>query len=168
MSKDASSTAAPPKRPRGMGRTMLRVGGTIHRFMYRRGLARKMGQMQQVLLTTTGRKSGKPHTVPLGAIREGDGWVVIASFGGADVDPSWWLNMKANPDVTVQVNDQVIKAANGHSGFNKRAVCFRRVYLHTSSVQGRSDVSSDSAPGLLGAALNHMNDTSSDNAEIWS
>ena len=110
MSKDASSTAAPPKRPRGMGRTMLRVGGTIHRFMYRRGLARKMGQMQQVLLTTTGRKSGKPHTVPLGAIREGDGWVVIASFGGADVDPSWWLNMKANPDVTVQVNDQVIKA----------------------------------------------------------
>ncbi len=109
MSKDASSTA-PAKRPRGMGRTMLRVGGTIHRFMYRRGLARKMGQMQQVLLTTTGRKSGKPHTVPLGAIREGDGWVVIASFGGADVDPSWWLNMKANPDVTVQVNDQVIKA----------------------------------------------------------
>ena len=109
MSKDGSSTAS-PKRPPGMGRTMLRVGGAIHRFMYRRGLARKMGQMQQVLLTTTGRKSGKPHTVPLGAIREGDGWVVIASFGGADVDPSWWLNMKANPDVTVQVNDQVIKA----------------------------------------------------------
>jgi deazaflavin-dependent oxidoreductase (nitroreductase family) len=48
--------------------------------------------------------------VPLGAIREGDGWVVIASYGGADIDPSWWLNMKANPDVTVQVNDQVIKA----------------------------------------------------------
>ena len=109
MSTDASSTA-PPKRPSSMGRRMLRVGGAIHRFMYRRGLARKMGQMQQVLLTTTGRKSGKPHTVPLGAIREGDGWVVIASFGGADVDPSWWLNMKANPDVTVQVNDQVIKA----------------------------------------------------------
>ena len=89
---------------------MLRVAGAVHRFMYRRGMARKMGQMQQVLLTTTGRKSGKPHTVPLGAVREGDGWVVIASFGGADVHPSWWLNMVANPDVTVQVNDQVIKA----------------------------------------------------------
>jgi F420H(2)-dependent quinone reductase len=93
-----------------MSRSMLRLAGSIHRFMYRRGLARKMGEMQQVLLTTTGRKSGKPHTVPLGAIREGDGWVVIASYGGADIDPSWWLNMKANPNVTVQVNDQVIKA----------------------------------------------------------
>jgi F420H(2)-dependent quinone reductase len=109
MSKDASSTA-PPKRPSGMSRSMLRVAGSIHRFMYRRGLARKMGEMQQVLLTTTGRKSAKLHTVPLGAIREGDGWVVIASYGGADIDPSWWLNMKANPNVTVQVNDQVIKA----------------------------------------------------------
>jgi F420H(2)-dependent quinone reductase len=108
MSKDASSTA-PMKRPSGMSRSMLRAAGSIHRFMYR-GLARKMGEMQQVLLTTTGRKSGKLHTVPLGAIREGDGWVVIASYGGADIDPSWWLNMKANPDVTVQVNDQVIKA----------------------------------------------------------
>jgi len=93
-----------------MGRSMLRAAGVIHEFLYRRGIARKMGQMQQVLLTTTGRKSGRPHTVPLGAIREGDGWVVIGSNGGADVDPSWWLNMVANPDVTLQVNDQVIKA----------------------------------------------------------
>ena len=73
-------------------------------------MARKMGQMQQVLLTTTGRKSGRPQTVPLGAIPEGDGWVVIASFNGADVHPSWWLNMVANPDVTLQVNDKAIKA----------------------------------------------------------
>jgi deazaflavin-dependent oxidoreductase (nitroreductase family) len=69
-----------------------------------------MGKMQQVLLTTTGRKTGKPHTVPLGAVREGDGWVVIASFGGADVHPNWWLNMVANPNVTVRVNDQVLEA----------------------------------------------------------
>ena len=109
MSKNASSSA-PTKPPSGMTRSMLRAGGAIHRFMYRRGLARKMGQMQQVLLTTTGRKSGKLHTVPLGAVREGDGWVVIASFGGADVHPSWWLNMLANPDVTIQVNDKIIKA----------------------------------------------------------
>ena len=69
-----------------------------------------MGAMQQVLLTTTGRKSGRPHTVPLGAVPEGDGWVVIASNGGANVNPNWWLNMAANPDVTLQVNDKVIKS----------------------------------------------------------
>lgn len=89
---------------------MFRAMSATHGFMYRRGMARKMGQMQQILLTTTGRKSGKPHTVPLGAVREGDGWVVIASFNGADVDPSWWLNMLADPNVTLQVNDKLIKA----------------------------------------------------------
>ena len=69
--------------------------------------------MQQVLLTTTGRKSGKPHTVPLGAVREGDGWIVIAIVNdGAEVHPGWWLNMVANPNVTLQVNDEVIKARN--------------------------------------------------------
>jgi len=69
-----------------------------------------MGQTQQVLLTTIGRKTGRPHTVPLGAVPEGDGWVVIGSNGGADVHPNWWLNMVANPEVTLQVNDQVTKA----------------------------------------------------------
>ena len=73
-------------------------------------MARKRGRLQQVLLTTTGRKSGQPHTVPLGAIREGDGWIVIASNNGASVHPGWWLNMLANPNVTLQVDDEVIKA----------------------------------------------------------
>jgi deazaflavin-dependent oxidoreductase (nitroreductase family) len=89
---------------------MLRTAGAVHGFMYRRGIARKMGKMQQVLLTTTGRKSGQPHTVALGAVPEGDGWVVIASNGGAATNPSWWLNMVTNPNVTLQVNDQVMKA----------------------------------------------------------
>ena len=89
---------------------MTRTFSPLHSFMYGRGLARKMGQMQLVLLTTTGRKSGQPQTVPLGAVREGDGWVVIASFNGASVHPDWWLNMVANPDVTLRVNDEVIKA----------------------------------------------------------
>ncbi|TMF15120.1 MAG: nitroreductase family deazaflavin-dependent oxidoreductase [Chloroflexi bacterium] len=107
MSQNASGTAS-SNRPRGMSRVMFRTLAAAHAFIYRRGMARKMGQMQQVLLTTTGRKSGQPQTVPLGAIREGDGWVVIASFNGADVHPGWWLNMLANPNVTLQVNDQVI------------------------------------------------------------
>ena len=89
---------------------MLRTGAAVHGFMYRRGMARKLGKMQQVLLTTIGRRSGKPHTVALGAVPEGDGWVVIASHGGADVHPNWWLNMVANPNVTLRVNDMVLKA----------------------------------------------------------
>ncbi len=90
--------------------SMVRAGAAVHGFLYRRGLARKMGPMQQVLLTTIGRKTGRPHTVALGAVPEGDGWIVIASNGGAKVNPNWWLNMAANPNVTLQVNDHVIKA----------------------------------------------------------
>ena len=73
-------------------------------------MAAKTVQMRQVSLTTMGRKTGQPRTVDLGAIPEGDGWIVIGSYAGADVDPSWWLNMVANPDVTLQVDGQVIKA----------------------------------------------------------
>jgi F420H(2)-dependent quinone reductase len=87
---------------------MVRAGAATHAFIYRRGVARKMGQVQTVLLTTRGRKSGQPHTVPLGAIPEGDGWVVIGSNSGKDVDPGWWLNLKADPNATVQVNDHVM------------------------------------------------------------
>jgi deazaflavin-dependent oxidoreductase (nitroreductase family) len=88
---------------------LVRAGAAAHGFLYRRGLARKMGQTQTVLLTTTGRKSGRPYTVALGAVPEGDGWVVIGSNSGADVHPNWWLNMVANPEVTLRVNDKVMK-----------------------------------------------------------
>ena len=87
---------------------LVRLNGA-HAFLYRRGLARSIGRMPQVLLTTTGRKTGRPHTVPLGAIPEGDGWVVIASNNGADVHPGWWLNLQANPIASLQVGDRVLK-----------------------------------------------------------
>lgn len=109
MGQDGSTTGAPSKRRGAIARFMIRTTGGIHPFMYRHGMARKMGQMQQVLLTTTGRKSGKPQTVTVGTIREGDGWIVIGSNGGADFDPNWWLNMVANPNVTLQVNDEITK-----------------------------------------------------------
>jgi F420H(2)-dependent quinone reductase len=81
----------------------------LHSFVYRRGVARSMGKMQQVILTTTGRKTGKPQSVVLGAVPEGDGWVVIASFGGADVHPRWWLNLEANPTASLRVNDKQLQ-----------------------------------------------------------
>jgi deazaflavin-dependent oxidoreductase (nitroreductase family) len=67
-----------------------------------------MGPVQVILLTTTGRKTGRPHTVPLNGMPEVDGFVVIGSNGGSDFDPGWWLNLVANPDASIQVNDQII------------------------------------------------------------
>lgn len=58
--------------------------------------------MPMVLLTTTGSRSGKPHTTPLVPLIEGDKVYVIASMGGAPKHPSWYGNLVANPDVTVE------------------------------------------------------------------
>ena len=63
----------------------------------------RFGRVQVLLLTTTGRRSGKKRTAPLGYLEEGGRPVVIASFGGSNVHPAWYLNLVANPDVEVQL-----------------------------------------------------------------
>ena len=56
-----------------------------------------------LLLTTTGRRSGEPRTTPL-IHRVDDGrWVIVASKGGAPEHPSWFTNLEADPDATIQV-----------------------------------------------------------------
>ena len=56
-----------------------------------------------VRLTTIGRKSGKPRTVMLATpIREDRRYIVVASKGGDDRHPDWYLNLVANPDVVVE------------------------------------------------------------------
>jgi deazaflavin-dependent oxidoreductase (nitroreductase family) len=63
-----------------------------------------------LLLTTVGAKSGKSHTTPLVYSTDGDKYVIIASKAGADSDPHWYLNIKANPEVEVEVGDEKFKA----------------------------------------------------------
>jgi deazaflavin-dependent oxidoreductase (nitroreductase family) len=62
----------------------------------------KAGVMPVVELTTTGRKTKQPRTVMLTSpIQEGETWVVVASRGGDDHHPGWYLNLLDNPDVEV-------------------------------------------------------------------
>jgi deazaflavin-dependent oxidoreductase (nitroreductase family) len=56
-----------------------------------------------LLLTTTGRSSGEPRTTPLIERTDGDRWVVVASKGGAPENPSWFENLIADPDATIEV-----------------------------------------------------------------
>lgn len=56
-----------------------------------------------LLLTTTGRKSGKKRTTPLVYLNQRDELVLVASSGGSDRMPSWYLNLRADPIVRVQV-----------------------------------------------------------------
>src|SRR5581483_1720036 len=56
-----------------------------------------------LLLTTRGRRSGEPRTLPLIYGRDGDRLLIVASRGGAPQHPSWYLNLLADPNVEVQV-----------------------------------------------------------------
>jgi deazaflavin-dependent oxidoreductase (nitroreductase family) len=63
-----------------------------------------------LLLTTNGRKTGRPGTTPLIYARDGDDYVIVASQGGAPEHPGWYRNLVENPDVKVQVEDDVFPA----------------------------------------------------------
>ena len=56
-----------------------------------------------LLLTTTGRKSGRKHSIPLTYFRDGSSLFVVASNGGSDHPPAWYLDLSANPNVEVEV-----------------------------------------------------------------
>jgi deazaflavin-dependent oxidoreductase (nitroreductase family) len=56
-----------------------------------------------LLLTTTGRRTGRKYTTPLIYQKTGDDYVVVASKSGAEEHPDWYLNLRANPEVGVQV-----------------------------------------------------------------
>ncbi len=92
-----------------MRNNTVRTFSRLHRRLYRATNGRVGRRLPRIdapmlLLTTTGRRSGKPHTVPLLFLSEGDGWLVIASYGGRDHHPAWYLNLVADPSCTVQVD----------------------------------------------------------------
>ncbi len=69
-----------------------------------------VAQVDMMLLTPTGRKSGESRVSPLACRFVGDDVVVIASYGGSPKHPQWYLNLVADPDVTVEVGTQRYRA----------------------------------------------------------
>src|SRR3979490_2477841 len=69
-----------------------------------------------LLMTAKGAKSGEANTTPVVYGREGDNYIIVASQGGAPKPPRWFGNIKANPEVEVEVAD-----ANGTEKFKARA-----------------------------------------------
>src|SRR5919112_4576584 len=63
-----------------------------------------------LLLTTTGARSGQPRVAPLAYTTDNDRLVVIASKGGAPTHPDWFYNVRANPQVTVEVGSETFPA----------------------------------------------------------
>jgi deazaflavin-dependent oxidoreductase (nitroreductase family) len=87
-------------------RTALKLMSRVHRRLYRLSGGRAVGRVWDLsilLLTTTGRKTGTPRTTPLCYFPDGDDLVVVASNGGMDWFPAWWLNLMSEPHATVEI-----------------------------------------------------------------
>ena len=59
-----------------------------------------------LILTTKGAKSGKTRENPLAYIKDGDDYIIIASWAGAPKNPPWYYNLLAHPEVTVEVGTE--------------------------------------------------------------
>lgn len=93
--------------------TFARWFATVHRGIVRLSGGRLLTGFRgepMILLTTVGRRSGQPRTWPLSALRVGGGWAVAASNGGHDRHPAWYLNLEADPEVTVQQGRRTVAA----------------------------------------------------------
>ena len=84
-------------------RAFVLVNRGVNVIVRRLGLRRFRGG-DLLLLTTTGRKSGQERTTPLLYLQDGGRWVVVASNGGADWQPGWWLNLRAGSAATVELD----------------------------------------------------------------
>lgn len=87
-----------------------RISCRAHAFLYRLSGGRiggrldsASGQRPILLLTTTGRTSGKARTTPLVYLSDDSSWVVAASNAGRDSDPGWVHNLRADPKATIRV-----------------------------------------------------------------
>lgn len=113
-------TSAAARRPSGLLLAAMGAANTIHNGLYRLSHGRFGGKVQGttvLLLTTTGRKTGRRRTVPVSYLDQGDHLLIVGSVGGMPWNPGWYFNVRANQRVTVEVRgerrEMVAKVAEG-------------------------------------------------------
>ncbi|MGH7895348.1 MAG: nitroreductase family deazaflavin-dependent oxidoreductase [Candidatus Binatia bacterium] len=98
--------------------------GRLHTWLYQLTggtLGHQAGGFTNLLLTTTGRKSGERRTVPLTYMPDGERYVLVASNGGADRHPAWWLNLERSPRAQIQVRGVTCDVVAGKADAAERA-----------------------------------------------
>lgn len=108
----------------------MKVVSRVHVFLYGMSGGRIGGMLRGapvLLLTTTGRKSGKRRTTPLLYLEERDRYVVVASVGGAATHPAWYLNVRGNPAATIQIGRNELAVTAEAAGPEERARLWPKV-----------------------------------------
>jgi deazaflavin-dependent oxidoreductase (nitroreductase family) len=112
-----------------MGATGLRWTGKLNVPLYRLSGGQVGGRIAKapvLLLTTTGRKSGKKRTAPVVYLADGENFVVIGSNAGHSRAPAWSLNLEAEPSAEVEVGRRRIPVIAWIAGGKERAELWRR------------------------------------------
>ncbi|MFZ0172956.1 MAG: nitroreductase family deazaflavin-dependent oxidoreductase [Acidimicrobiales bacterium] len=103
----------------------------FHRLLFvssRGRLAGRLVGMPVVMLTTTGRKSGKTRRSMLTTPLElGDSFVLVASFGGDDRHPAWFLNLRDQPEVEATIGSRTRKMVARIATGDERADLWKRL-----------------------------------------
>jgi deazaflavin-dependent oxidoreductase (nitroreductase family) len=123
------SVAARSARPALVSR-IIRFFTATHVSLYRLLGGTLVGGSKKLpilLLTTTGRKSGKQHTTPLYCTLDGDRYIVIASNGGAGALPNWWLNMRKGGTAQVEIGRKRVQVSAQVAEGEERARLWSRM-----------------------------------------
>jgi F420H(2)-dependent quinone reductase len=113
-----------------VSRIALKVFSRLHVFLYGMSGGRIGGMLRGapvLLLTTTGRKSGKRRTTPLLYLEERDRYVVVASVGGAPTHPAWYLNVRREPAATIRIGRHELAVTAEPAGPEERARLWPKV-----------------------------------------
>ena len=96
-----------------MARFFFRFFMAIGTYLYKISggkIGGRLPGLEVLLLTTTGRKTGKKRTTPLGYFEDQGSYIIIGSNAGFDTHPAWFHNLSQNPRVIVEVGDQKMQA----------------------------------------------------------
>ena len=118
---------------------------SVHRAVFKLTRGRVGGRLvdnDMLLLTTVGARTGRDHTVPLLYLVDGDSFVVIASYGGRDDHPQWYMNLMATPLASVQMGSKSIEVEARTASGEERSRLWRdvvRAYDQYQAYQSRTD-----------------------------
>ena len=128
-----------------MRKAFIKLFISLHTFFYKLTggkFGSEMGEYKILLLTTKGRKSGQEFTTPLGYFDHEEGYLIIASNGGNSNHPDWYYNLKSDPQVRVQIKDQVMSARAEILNGTTRAPIWERIVAEApqyGEYEGRTD-----------------------------
>jgi deazaflavin-dependent oxidoreductase (nitroreductase family) len=106
-------------------------------------------QMPLLLLHHTGAKSGTAYVNPLAYMTDGDRYVIFASKAGAPDNPAWYFNLKAHPEVEIEVGTETMNATAGEATGDERERLFSTMAAASPAFSGYAEKTERQIPVIV-------------------